>query len=342
MRTYLKKMAVAAQRRRTVLTLAAVVACLALLVPMYWSQRADASQYTTDVAERGTVEVSVSATGTVQAVRTVQVGSQASGTISWIGVDFNSPVKRGQVIARLDPATIETQVANAQASVESAEAARSAAGTDIESQQANIAAAKANLEVNRAQRDDALALVRRYEDLKNVVAARDIESARAQASAAEARYQQAAAQVKQAEAASAISRARSRQSDASLAQARAQLAQTNVNLSNTVITSPIDGVVVSRDVDVGQTVAASLQAPTLFTIANDLTKMQVLASVDEADVGQVREGINASFTVDAFPNEMFRARVSQVRLNAQALQNVVTYTAVPRRGQPGAAPAARA
>jgi len=315
------------QRRGLWITLA-VMSVIAISATVFWGRKADASDFLTAKAERGSIEVTVSATGTVQAVTTVQVGSQASGTIAWLGADFNTQVKRGQVIARLDPSTIQTQIENARANVINAEAAVQAASSEITNQNANVQAAKANLEVTRVQGEDAKALASRYNDLKTVMAGREIESAQAQANVAAGRVVQASAQVAQAEAARQTSRARLEQARAQLAQAQAQLAQSQVNLNNTVITSPIDGVVVSRSVDVGQTVAASLQAPTLFTIANDLTKMQVLASIDEADVGQIREGIKANFSVDAFPNQTFTGQVSQVRLESQNLQNVVTYTAV--------------
>src|SRR6185369_7921315 len=193
---------------------------------------------------------------------------------------------------------------------------------------ANEQAARANQEVTKVQRDDAAALVKRYEELKNVLSGRDLEAAQAQANAASARFEQAVAQVGQVQAANASAKAKVDQAKASVAQAKAQLQQQQANLDHSIISSPIDGVVVSRSVDVGQTVAASLSAPTLFTIANDLTKMQVLASIDEADVGQIRQGIQAHFTVDAYPGEQFTGEISQLRLNAQTLQNVVTYSAV--------------
>jgi HlyD family secretion protein len=161
-----------------------------------------------------------------------------------------------------------------------------------------------------------------------VVASRDLEAAQATADAADTRYQQAAAQVGQAQAALAEANAKLNGAKAGVAQAQAELDQAKVNLDHTIITSPIDGVVVSRNVDVGQTVAASLQAPILFVIANDLSNMQVLASVDEADVGQIHEGVTANFTVDAYRGETFSGRISQIRLNAQEQQNVVTYSAV--------------
>lgn len=316
------------RRRRGLLTVLATLSAVVIFAAAFWGKKADASDYLTAKAERGSVAVAVSATGTVQAVKTVQVGSQASGTVAWLGVDFNSEVKQGQVIARLDSSTFEAQIENARASVANAQAAVQAATTEIANQDANVLAAKANADVARVQGNDAVAVANRYKDLQNVVPGRDIESAQAQASVAAGRVAQATAQVAQAEASRQTSRARLEQARAQLAQATAQLDQAQVNLAHTVITSPIDGVVVSRSVDVGQTVAASLQAPTLFTIANDLTKMQVLASIDEADVGQVREGIKANFTVDAFPNQAFTGKVSQIRLDAQNLQNVVTYTAV--------------
>ncbi|HSE98492.1 MAG TPA: efflux RND transporter periplasmic adaptor subunit, partial [Blastocatellia bacterium] len=328
MKANMNKVIQAIRKRRGLLAFLIVSAIAVPLAVYFWGEKADASDYLTGRAERGDVGITVSATGTVQAVTTVQVGSQASGTVAWLGADFNSQVKRGQVIARLDPTTVEAQIENARANVANAEAAVQAATTEITNQDANVQAAKANYEVARVQSDDAAALANRYKDLSTVIAGRDIESAQAQANVAAGRVVQARAQVAQAEASRQTSGARLQQARAQLAQAKAQLEQAQANLNHTVITSPIDGVVVSRDVDVGQTVAASLSAPTLFTIANDLTKMQVLASIDEADVGQIRQGIKATFTVDAFPGQEFSGQVSQVRLNAQNLQNVVTYTAV--------------
>lgn len=164
--------------------------------------------------------------------------------------------------------------------------------------------------------------------LKGVIPDRDIEASNNSAREAIAHYNQASSQVAQAQAQLQIARAKLKQSQAAAGQAKAQLEQAQINLEHTTIASPIDGVVVSRNVDVGQTVAASLQAPTLFTIANDLKEMQVLGSIDEADVGLLREGGKATFTVDAFPDQTFGGDIVQIRLNAQTLQNVVTYTAV--------------
>ncbi|MEN3334660.1 MAG: HlyD family secretion protein [Blastocatellia bacterium] len=324
----LSKISATVKRRKGALAIIILLVCAGVAGFLLWGRKAAASDYVTAKVDRGNVEVTVSATGTVQAVTTVLVGSQVSGTVQWLGADFNSQVKKGQVIARLDPAIFQAQVDNARASVQNNQAAIIAAQADIVNQQANVKATQANVEVNRVQRDDALALVKRYQELKNVIPSRDIEAAQATANAAAARYEQAVAQVGQVQAALAQSRAKVDQARAALAQAVAQLSQQQANLDHSIISSPIDGVVVSRSVDVGQTVAASLQAPTLFTIANDLTKMQVLASIDEADVGQIKQGIKANFSVDAFPGETFIGEITQLRLNAQSLQNVVTYSAV--------------
>lgn len=324
----LKQFITIIKKRRTPIGIILLLVVVVGVAAFIWGGKANASDYITAKVDRGTVEVTVSATGTVQAVVTVQVGSQVSGTVSWLGADFNSQVKKGQIIARLDPALFQAQVDNSRANVGNAEAAVQAAMTEINNQKANEQAARANQEVTKVQRNDALALVKRYEELKDVLSGRDLEAAKAQASAAAARYEQAGAQVGQSLAASASAKAKLDQAKASVAQAKAQLQQSQLNLDHSIIPSPIDGVVVSRAVDVGQTVAASLSAPTLFTIANDLTKMQVLASIDEADVGQVRPGIKANFSVDAYPGETFSGEISQLRLNAQTLQNVVTYSAV--------------
>jgi HlyD family secretion protein len=324
----LKRLMAIIKKRRGWIGVAILLVAGGVTAAFFLSNKTSASDYITAKIERGNVDVNVSATGTVQAVTTVQVGSQVSGTVQWLGADFNTQVKRGQVIARLDPAIFQAQVDNSRANVANAEAAIQGAQIEIINQKANLQAVRANQEVARVQRDDAIALVKRYKEISNVIASRDIELAQANANAAAARYEQAVAQVGQAQAANSSAVAKVDQAKASLAQSKAQLQQSQANLEHSVIASPIDGVVISRSVDVGQTVAASLSAPTLFTIANDLTKMQVLASIDEADVGQVKQGIKASFTVDAFPGENFTGEISQLRLNSQNLQNVVTYSAV--------------
>jgi HlyD family secretion protein len=347
------------KKRRGLLTVLAAVSAIIIFAAAFWGKKADASDFLTAKAERGTVEVTVSATGTVQAVTTVQVGSQASGTVSWLGADFNSTVKKGQVIAQLDPSVFQAQVEQARANLEQARAGLGqsragvtdaqakmiAAKSTTQNQQAGVSSAEANLAVLKAQLDDARSLLDQQESLAKggLVSQRDLISSQTNYKAAEARYNQARAQLSQAvvnekssagagqaqaEAQVLQAQAQVQNAAAQIKQAEAALRLAEENLAHTTIRSPIDGIVVSRDVEVGQTVAASMQAPTLFTIANDLTKMQVLASIDEADVGQIHEGIKANFAVDAFPGQTFSGQVSQVRLNAQALQNVVTYTAV--------------
>ncbi|MFP5503561.1 MAG: efflux RND transporter periplasmic adaptor subunit, partial [Candidatus Sericytochromatia bacterium] len=221
--------------------------------------------YTTAPAERGTIQSKVTATGTISALVTVQVGSQVSGRISELLVDYNSPVKKGQVLARLDPQLFEASLAQAQANFVAAES--------------SLTRARIEAEQTARQLDRARQLVDRQ-----LIARAEFETA--QAAAATARAQVASAQ-------------------AGVAQARAQVNQARLNLTYTTIVSPIDGTVVSRAVDAGQTVAASLQTPTLFEIAQDLRKAQVDASVSEADVGKLKPGMPAEFTVSAYPTERF-------------------------------------
>ncbi|HLW52406.1 MAG TPA: efflux RND transporter periplasmic adaptor subunit [Candidatus Angelobacter sp.] len=259
-------------------------------------------QYYTAKVESGEIKQVVEATGTINAVITVQVGSQVSGTINKLYVDFNSKVKRGQLIAQIDPALFEGALSQAKADLENAKA-------NLAVSLANTAKAKANEVQTKADYARAQGL---YRD--GVVSPQALDLARAnaesgvaQVSGALASEQQARAQVLQKEAA-------------------VQVAQTN--LDYTTIRAPIDGTVVARSVDVGQTVAASLQAPTLFTIAQDLTKMQVYAKTDESDVGQIRAGQKVAFKVDAYPRDTFSGTVSQVRMNSTIVQNVVTYDTI--------------
>ena len=330
-------------------------------------------QYMTARVERGNLRNTVTATGALQAVTTVQVGSQASGTIAALYADFNSVVKKGQVVAQLDPSTAKAQVeqaranllqaraslANAQAAVVNARAGVSdaqarglAARSTVQNNQAGVSGAEANVAVLKAQQDDALSLMKQQESLlrAGVIAQREYDVAVTAYRTAEARYNQAVAQLNQAKSSEqssstagiAQSQAVVEQSKAQVAQAQAQVQQAQaqvqqaqaalsvaeVNLSHTTITSPIDGVVVSRDVNVGQTVAASLSAPTLFTIANDLTQMQVIANIDQADIGLVEQAKSVKFTVDAFPGKEFEGKIEQMRLNPVNVQNVVTYNVV--------------
>ena len=255
----------------------------------YYTTRAEpAPALTTAAVTRGDIVNVVSATGTLQAVTTVQVGSQVSGTVESLHADYNSMVRRGQLLARLDDSTFATALDMAQASLQSAEA---------------------EVERLRVARDAAESALTRARELtaKQLLPAADLQTA-------ETGSKTAAAQLIGAE--------------ARVAQARSGVRTAQVNLSKTVITSPIDGVVIARNVDVGQTVAASLSAPTLFVIAADLSEMQLNASIDESDLGQVAAGQQVIFSVDAYPTEKFAGTVSQVRLNATTVNNVVTYAAI--------------
>ncbi len=248
----------------------------------------EALHFETAKVDRGRITAKVTASGSLSAIVTVQVGSQVSGRLQQINVDYNSPVKKNQLIARLDPSLFEAAYQQAKA---------------------NDVAARGNLAKAQAQSADA---ERQYQRAKALAAEKlvdqaDLDTAGANADAARAQVQA---------------------SQGALAQAQAALHQAEINLAYTKIYSPTDGVVISRSVDVGQTVAASLQAPTLFVIAEDLRKMQVDTSVAEADIGRLRDGMPASFTVDAYPGETFRGTVRQIRNAPQTVQNVVTYDAV--------------
>ena len=325
----------------------------------FWADSSSTPQYLTARVERGNLRNTVTATGALQAVTTVQVGSQASGTISALYADFNSTVKKGQVIAQLDPAQAKAQVeqaqanlqqaraslANAQAAVTDAQAKNLAAKSTVQNNQAGVSGAEANVAVLKAQQDDALSLLKQQEALlkSGVIAQRDYDVSMTAYKTAEAKYNQAVAQLNQAklteqssstagvaqsQAGVEQSKAQVQQAAAQVQQAQAALSLAQVNLSHTTITSPIDGIVVSRDVNVGQTVAASLSAPTLFTIANDLTQMQVIANIDQADIGLVEQAKSVKFSVDAFPGKDFDGKIEQMRLNPVNVQNVVTYNVV--------------
>lgn len=252
--------------------------------------RAKEPPYVTTPAQKATVTQVVSSTGTLQAVVTVQVGSQVSGTIEKLFADFNTKVKAGQIVAQLNQDKFKAAEDQARA---------------------NLLAAQSNIEKSKVSVADTLRTLERNRELrkKDLMAQSDLD-------AAQAAHDAALAQVE-------VNRAQA-------AQAQASLKQSTVDLNNTVIRSPVDGLVISRNVDVGQTVAASLQAPTLFTIANELARMEVHTNVDEADVGNVKEGQDVTFTVDAFPSRRFRGRVHQVRNAPIVVQNVVTYVAVVR------------
>jgi HlyD family secretion protein len=260
------------------------------------------TQYFTAKVERGSVHDVVEATGTINAVVTVQVGSQVSGSIARLNVDFNSRVHKGDVIALIDPALFQGALAQASA--------------DLDNARANVIAARANLDKARAIAFQAKADYDRTAEL-----ARSQLASQQQLDLAKATYDSEASAV-------GAAAANVTQAEAQANQKAAALAVAQTNLNYTVIRSPIDGTVVARNVELGQTVAASLQAPTIFTIAQDLTKMLVYTKTDESDVGNIRPGKPVTFKVDAFPKETFRGVVGQVRMNPTTVQNVVTYDTI--------------
>ncbi|MGB9122943.1 MAG: efflux RND transporter periplasmic adaptor subunit [Candidatus Angelobacter sp.] len=278
-----------------------LLAAIGLLTAFKYESK-NTPQYFTEKVQKGDIQNVVQATGTINAVTTVQVGSQVSGTIQTLAADFNSHVKKNQVIAQIDPSLFQGALLQAKA--------------DLADAQANLIAAKANLDKAQATAAQAKLDFNRYTTLaqEGVVPTQQVDTARATSQSADAAVGAAKAQVTQA--------------GAQVQQKSAAVTVAQTNLDHSTIRSPIDGTVIARSVDVGQTVAASLQAPTLFTIAQDLTKMQVYVSTDESDVGTIHTGQEVSFKVDAFPKDFFKGKVSAVRLNATTVQNVVTYTTI--------------
>jgi HlyD family secretion protein len=283
------------------LILAGVVLAVSLLVVLGLKRGTQVQHFTSKI-ERGEIDDVVEATGTINAVITVQVGSQVSGTIAKLNVDFNSRVHKGDVIALIDPALFNGALLQAKADLENAKANLVAAGANLDKAKAALVQTKADFDRTAGLANGGIASQQQLD-----LAKANYDSANAAVSGAAANVTQAEAQVNQKDAAVTV-------------------AQTNLNY--TVIRSPIDGTVVARNVDVGQTVAASLQAPTIFTIAQDLTKMWVYAKTDESDVGNIKIGKPVTFKVDAFPKDTFHGVVSQVRMNATTVQSVVTYDTI--------------
>ncbi len=274
----------------------------------YLDGGSDAPKFKLAKLESGPLTAIVSSTGTLNPVVSVSVGSQVSGQIKELYADFNSPVKAGQLIARIDPETFQLRVRQAEA--------------DLESTRASVAVQKAEVARVTATLMDARRDLERKKMLveKNFISAADRDKAEATADVAKAALDVALAQANN--------------SSAVVKQRESQLAQARVDLERTAIRSPVDGVVVKRSVDTGQTVAASLQAPELFIIARNLTDMQVETSIDEADVGRIVVGQKASFTVDAFPGRSFSGQVTQIRKAATVVSNVVTYTVIVSAANP--------
>ncbi|MGH7909492.1 MAG: efflux RND transporter periplasmic adaptor subunit, partial [Thermodesulfobacteriota bacterium] len=279
-----------------------VIIGLLLIGFLYLRNEKGEAKYITAEVERGYVSEVVTATGTLNAVVTVQVGSQVTGKINTLNADFNSEVKKGQVVAEIDPDPFQARVDREKASLAAAKA--------------SVSTARANLEKAKVDLEDALRSLKRTKELfiRGIISENDRD-------VAQARYDSALAEVKAQEASHENALAQ-------VEQAKANLKSAESDLSYTKIISPVDGIVISRNVDVGQTVSASLQAPTLFVIAENLTKMQVNASVVEADIGKVKVGQNTTFTVDAYTDKKFTGEVTQVRNAPITVQNVVTYDVI--------------
>jgi HlyD family secretion protein len=293
-------------RNKWVWSFGGVVGLILFVAIALWarSQGAGTTEYFTIPVDRGSIRNNVSATGVVQTVVTVQVGSQVSGQVDALYADFNSVVKRGQLLATLDPRNFQAQVENSTANVVAVRARVRSAEAEIKTHAANVQSAQANLVAARVTRDNTAAYLRRTEELtrQGLTSANDFETAKANADSAQAKYDQSLAAVAQVEAQATAVSAQIDQTKAQLQQALADLDRATLNLEYCNIYSPVDGVVISRSVDVGQTIAASMQAPTLFSIANDLKRMQVNASIDEADIGSIPAAKEIRFTVDAYPN----------------------------------------
>ena len=287
--------------RRGWIWVLAILITAGLFAAFQLTKKTDPEYFTAKV-EKGDIRQVIEATGTINPVTSVQVGSQVSGMISKLYVDFNSKVTKGQVIAEIDPKLFQGAVLQAQADLQNSQALLIAT-------KANLAKDQATLQQNKLDYDRAVALKR------------EAVNSQQQLDQAKATYDSITAQV-------GSDRAAIQQAEAQVAQKTAALKVSQTNLDYTIIRAPINGTVVARNIDIGQTVAASLQAPTLFMIALDLTKMQVYAKTDEGDVGQIRPGQKADFQVDAFPKEMFHGVVFQVRMNATSIQNVVTYDTI--------------
>jgi len=309
-----------------------------------WKPDKAQAQYRLTKVERKDMVNTVSATGALSAVVTVEVGTEVSGQIKELLVDFNTPVSAGQIIARIDPEGYETLLRQAEAELAVAKAQLNTRKTEIQRDAAELENAQANWLASQAQAKKAkvtLEDAQRNLERQKALVAQDFV-AKNEFDKAQTAYQEAVAQLEQAQAQELASKSKVSSAQAGLAISRAQIKEAEatvdlrtaardkrmVDLGNTIIRSPVDGVVIDRNVDVGQTVAASLSAPTLFTIAQDLSKMEVSTYVDEADIGRIMEGQTARFTVDAFGTKQFSGQVRQVRKLGKSVQNVVTYEVI--------------
>ena len=336
-------------RRGKWIAAAGLVAAVAIGASIYF-RGSSKPQYTTFVADRADIESAITATGSTNAVVTVQVGSQVSGNIIGLYADFNTKVKKGQLVARIDPAIFQAKVDQAKATLDNAKAAvaNARAGlvkmdssianaqANIANQQANVVKAQSAVTDAKLKNDRSIALVK-----AGIIAQQDADTAQSTYDQAVASLDAAKAQVTAALTALDSAKADKQAAATQIESAQAQVGQANatlqaaqLDLNHTQIYAPVDGTVVSRNMDVGQTVAASFQAPTIFQIAQDLTKMQVDTNVDESDVGQIRVGQTANFTVDAYPGVTFPGVVAQIRQAPINVQNVITYDVVVQVANP--------
>jgi len=304
------------QQHKKLYLIGAAVLVVVIAGWSYARSRANDPKFTTAEVRTGNITATVQATGTINALTTVPVGSYVSGTVEYIFADYNTRVHSGQVLAQLDPAIYEAQVTEARGNLENAQANLVTLAANVQVDEANLAKVEANVKYEQATAKRSLDLFQ-----SGIVSADSNDLTQSSLGQANADVQAAQAQVDQAKA--QLSQARSQ-----VTSMQGALKAAETSLKYTTIISPIDGTVVARNVDVGQSVAATLQAPQVFTVAQDLTRMQVYAAIDESDTGNIKVGAPVTFQVDAFPNQQFHGRVSTVRLNPTTVQNVVTYNTV--------------
>jgi len=311
------------QQRKKLYLIGAAILIVVIAGWSYARSRANDPKFTTAEVRTGNITASVQATGTINALTTVAVGSYVSGTVEYIFADYNTKVHSGQVLAQLDPAIYEAQVTQARGNLENAQANLVTLAANIQVDEANLAKSVANVKYEEAT-------AKRSQDLfvSGVVSADSNDLTQSNLGQAQADVQSAQASLDQAKATLEQARSQVTSMDGALKAAE-------TSLKYTTIISPIDGTVVARNVDVGQSVAATLQAPQVFTVAQDLTRMQVYAATDESDTGNIKVGTPVTFQVDAFPTDLFHGRVSTVRLNPTTVQNVVTYNTVIDFSNPG-------
>ena len=317
-------------RRGLLIIAVAAIVVIAALAYAFSGGKGGAVTYRFGAIDRGDLVTTISTSGTLGAVVTVDVGTQVSGQVAELNADFNTEVKEGQLIARIDPQSFEARLRQAEADLAIARANVTMQIAALTRAEADLASAQANLENRRATDDEAQRELKRKEELlgRGVASNRDVTQARALAVSAAAQTRATAAALRSAEAQIKVAQAQIENARAQVQQREASVEQAMIDLERTYIRAPVNGVVINRQVSLGQTVAASLNAPVLFTIAQDLRQMQVEANIDEADIGQIRAGQDVDFTVDAHADRTFRGRIEQVRQAPQVVQNVVTYTVI--------------